>query len=314
MARSERALAAALRATCGLRPQRRFAPRELRPDPRGERACGASRGVAERGEGGCGASGWVAELTVVVLALACGGCDLAFGLDEGPEACELSSFESAASVDLINANDFSVDWDQRFAVVIRNGAAFELELPNGLPLPIDLLGLYVNDGMAMTPEGNAMLYTSLIEPPILNGALRASAGSWTAAPAVPRGTFAGTPSADVLGPRRILVKMRQLDVTVQEYEDDSGRWVTVGEPHDLVATLAPNLTPNGLTMVYSGFDEAGAPAVLGATRATTSEWFGPPTVLLAGDHHSAQLLGQCKQLYTIHYSDEMGAQLRRYDR
>jgi hypothetical protein len=226
------------------------------------------------------------------------GCDLAFGVGGDPDPCTLSAFDDAPVEELVAANDFSVDWDQTFAIVARETGAFEVSFAGG-EKPIDL-GVYVNAGFSLAPEGNALFFTAMIEPPLLQGAVRLGE-VWTTAPALPPGRFAGTPSADVFGPRRVLVTV---DGNVLEFEDDAGRWVGVGTAHPLDIARAPNLAPNGLTAVYEGAD-----GIYAMTRPTTNDWFGEPVKILAGADRSPQLLGQCKRLYTTH--DNM---LRRYQR
>jgi hypothetical protein len=247
------------------------------------------------------------------LLLLLGGCDLAFGVGGEPDPCELASFDGARTTDIIPAYSFSVDWDQRFAVVrLDNEMSVEVDLPNGTPRPIDL-GPYNNLSFSLAPEGTSLLYTSATEPPMLEGALRASPGSWKLDARVPIATYVGTPSADVFGPRRVLAKMRPLDETVQELEDENGTWVPVGDAHPLASDLAPNLTPNGLTAVFSRptLTETGVVhEIFGMTRASTDEWFGEPVKILAnGEDAHPQLLGQCQRLYTVHVGT-----MRRYDR
>lgn len=257
---------------------------------------------------------WGSRLSVrsshaaIVLALALGGCDLAFGFDTGEKPCDVTTFDSARHTDLAVAEDFSVDWDQTFAVIIQEGASFELPLPTGTPVPIDL-GIYPSGALSLTPEGNALFYTADIEPPLLQGALRKTEGSWQIAATVPRGTFAGTPSADVFGPRHLLVQLRTGDGAIQEYVDADGHWVTVGDPHPLVTESPPNLTPNGLTAVFAKVaDDQVTREIYEMSRATTAAWFGEPVKIFAGTAGHPQLLGQCRQLYTL---DE--GQVRRYD-
>lgn len=234
------------------------------------------------------------------LFLLLAGCDLVFGVGEEPGPCTLGSFDNAPADDLVEATDFSVDWDQTFAIVSRETGTFEVTFEGGLQKPIDL-GVYNNTGFALAPEGNALFYTAIIEPPLLQGALRTGDATWTPAPALPPGRFAGTPSADVFGPRRVLVTV---DGNVLEFEDNAGRWVGVGAPHRLDLLRAPNLTPDGLTAVYAAND-----GVYAMSRPNINEWFGEPVKILAASDGSPQLLGQCKRLYTTH--DNI---LRRYQR
>lgn len=237
-----------------------------------------------------------------------GGCDLVLGVEGKAEPCELGSFAAATPLDLAPAEDFSADWDMTFAVVMSGGIANEIDLVTLTMTPIEL-GPYTNIGLSLAPEGNALFYTASSEPDLLKGALRGSATQWVLGATTPRGVFAGTPSADVFGPRRLLVKERELGDEIQEYEDIAGRWTPVGMPHAVPSFHAPNLTPNGLTMVFAGTDEAGVPGIRAAQRASITEWFGPPTTLREGAFYAAQLLGECKRLYT---SD--GTTLRQYDR
>jgi hypothetical protein len=248
-----------------------------------------------------------------------GGCDLAFGVGGDPDPCELASFDSARPTEITTAFRFSVDWDQRFAVIVGNdGLNAEIELPSGTAHPIDL-GPYNPVNLSLNPEGTALLYTSATEPPQLEGALRASPGSWQPAARTPVATYTGTPSADVFGPRRMLARMHEFDhddqgqPTVQELEDQDGTWVPIGTAHPLDADVPPNLTPNGLTAVFSRatIAETGvATEIYGMTRPSTDVWFGEPVKILAnGNDQAPQLLGHCERLYTIHD----GNKLTRYD-
>jgi hypothetical protein len=246
----------------------------------------------------------------VLLLLA--GCDFVFGVNGQPEACELADFDSATGTPLVDADEFSVDWDQTFAVISQNGASFQVTLPSGTPEPIDL-GLYINLDFALAPEGDALFYTAAIEPEELRGALRGG-NTWRLDAAVPRGTFAGTPSADVFGPRRVLVRVRANDETIQEFENDDGTWVPIGEPLAVSCLAVPNLTPNGLTMVYASPGPDGNPAgVFAQSRDTVDAAFGPPVALRAGGLRVPQLCGQCQQLYAIDSAGEH-TMLVRFDR
>jgi hypothetical protein len=249
------------------------------------------------------------DLAVIVAVGSLAGCDAVFGLSGDVEPCEVGSFADVTAEDVIEAEDFSFDWDQTFGVIQTNGSMFELDPTTKALTPIEL-GPYSNVGLALTPEGNAMFYTIVVEPPELKGALRGGTADWRLDAGVPRGTFAGTPSADGFGPRRLMVKMRDgVDIAVQEYEDVNGRWTTVGTPREMSTQRAPNLTPNGLTMVYSGFTETGDAAVFAEQRESTSEAFGEPTQILSGMFLNVQLVGECARLYATD-----GTMLRRYDR
>ena len=250
----------------------------------------------------------VSRLALIGAVGSLAGCDLVFGLSGDAEPCEVASFAAATPEDVAEAEDFSFDWDETFGVIQNIGAMSELDPRAKTITPIDL-GPYSNYGLALTPEGDALFYTIVVEPLELKGALRGGAAEWHLGAGTPRGTYAGTPSADVFGPRRVMVKMRSGDTEVQEFEDVGGVWTTVGTPLAMSAQRAPNLTPNGLTMVYPGFSEAGVPAVYVAQRASTSAEFGEPTAILEGSFFNAQLVGACSRLYATD-----GTILRRYDR
>lgn len=237
------------------------------------------------------------SIAAVAIALL-GGCDLAFDIDLEPKPCELASFADAPAVTHAPADDFSVDWEMSFAVIISQGLTYELDLTTNTQTPIDL-GPYVPRGFSLAPEGSSMFYTASAEPALLKGALRPSAAEWLLDAGVPKGTYAGTPSADIYGPRRLLLKEREESTDIIELEDVEGRWTPIGEPHPIATIQAPNLTPNGLTMVWPGYNEANEPVVFAAQRPSISEWFGEPTVIRTGHTARAQLLGECKRLYVI---------------
>lgn len=236
------------------------------------------------------------RLLVLALLGSVGACDAVVGIDTDAKPCTLGSFADAMPTELAPVEDFSVDWDMTFAVVMSGGLAQELDLATRTMSSIEL-GPYNDVALSLAPEGNAMFYTAVFEPMTLKGALRGGAAQWTLDATVPRGTFAGTPSADVFGPRRMLLKVRPTDDAVIEVEDKSGVWTPVGASHPITSLHAPNLTPNGLTMVYPGIADDGMPALLAAQRKTTSEWFGAATVLRSGAFSNAQLLDECKRLY-----------------
>jgi hypothetical protein len=245
---------------------------------------------------------------MVVGIVALPGCDVVFGLTGEPGPCELAAFDESSFVDLTPGEDVSVSLDGSFAVVVSGGVASELTLPGGETVPIELA--YPALGLGLAPEGDALFYTAQVEPPALKGAVRDAAQVWILDAEVPRGTFAGTPSADIFGPRRVLVRLREVRAEVQEYEDVNGVWTPVGEIHDVAGMLAPNLTPSGLNMVYGDVELDGTEIVLAASRESTSEWFSESRVILRGSNRSPQLFGKtCDQLFV---SDD--GFIRRYGR
>ncbi len=236
----------------------------------------------------------------LLLGVLCVGCDVVFGLDGSPAPCGTTSFATAKTTQITPADEFSISWSLTFAVIVKSGWPYEIALPNGTPVDIDL-GAYDDTGMSINPEGNAVFYTAMTEPAVLHAAVRTAPGMWKDDPIVPYGTFAGTPSADEFGPKRVLVIVQGVQsAQLQEYEDDAGLWKPVGDAHAPVSDRAPNLTPNGLTMTYND----GTGAVLLATRKSTADWFGDPVAILPatdnpGDHYAPQLLDQCRQLYVV---------------
>jgi hypothetical protein len=239
-----------------------------------------------------------------VVALAGSGCDLVIGMSGDARACGNASFTGAPTT-IAQADAFSIDWDEHFALLDLTGLTTRYSFADQQQTPIDLGG-YVNASLSLSPEGDGLFFTAMIEPPTLMAAAL-DHSVWQTGKRAPKGTFAGTPSADVFGPRRVLVRLRDTLPTMQEYEDQAGIWNAVGDPHDLPALAAPNLTPNGLTMVYAGGVDN--PGIFQATRASTAEWFGDVHLVLAGDHVAPQLLGRCSNLYVID-----GDSLVRYDR
>ena len=253
------------------------------------------------------------ELAVAVVALA--GCDSVFGLTYKPKACVVPGFDGADAttiatplmVDLsppVNPDLFSVSWDETIAVVDYSGIPYEIALPGGMPVKIDL-GVYPSNRFSLAPEGDVLLYSASEEPPILQSARRSGPGAWSAGGDVPIGAYAGTPSAAEFGPPRVLVRLRDAQPEVQEYESDGTRWVAIGGTQKVDGAFGPNLTPDGLTMSY---DVAGT--TFAATRATRADWFGTAAPTSTGGHAQPQLLDSCHHLFTLDSDNNV----RRYDR
>ena len=242
------------------------------------------------------------------------GCDVVFGLDESPAPCGTASFAQAKPVDVMAAEAASVSWQRDRAVITRNEMPFVVDLPSGEPVLIDI-GPYATYSLSLAPEGTSLLFSAELEPPQLFAAVRGESNTaWRIDPNVPIGTFAGVPSADAFGPRRVVARMGP-NGPLQEYEDDSGTWKPIGDRHDYDGQFAPNLTPNGLSMVYRGMQADMTPAIFVANRANTNAWFGMPTVILAGEHSDPQLLDQCHALYVVDATDDVNSpMLRHYDR
>jgi hypothetical protein len=252
------------------------------------------------------------RVVVTALGISATGCDVAFGLTGEAEPCTFDApFDPTRFTKLADANNFSIAADRARVVLETPPLVVEQALPDGMPTTVFELANLAT--FALSPEGDALMYSTATEPPVLLGAIRKD-GGWEDGKPVPLGTFAGTPSADAFGPRRVLVKLRDSQLPVQEYEDVGGTWTPVGEPFDVDAARAPSLTPSGLTMVFVGNDFLGEspeiPAVYAASRASTSEPFGEPRMLLKDFARSPQLLGnRCEELYI-----SIDGAVRRYDR
>lgn len=227
----------------------------------------------------------------IVVAALCGGCDAVFSVGD-TQACEVAAFDHVRSTALLAADDFSIDWDEKYAVLDIGGLPYEYRF-DGMPAPIDL-GPTIPMTLALAPEASGLMWTTGGDPQLLMAAGSHDGTTWTTGTRVPKGTFAGTPSADSFGVRHLLVRLRYSEPAVQEYVDDNGVWMPTGDPHDIAGDVAPNLTPNGLTVVWSDAD-----GVHEATRDSIDTWFGKDTLVLAGAHTAPQLLGHCNTLYTI---------------
>jgi hypothetical protein len=227
----------------------------------------------------------------LLIAALCGGCDAVFSVGD-THACLVTSFDHAKPEALLTAEYFSINWDENYAVLVDGGLPYEYHF-DGMPTPIDL-GPTVQEDLALSPEGDGLFWTTAGDPFLLVGAASHDGTTWTTGTRVPRGTFAGTPSADGFGVRHVLVRLRYAQPAVQEYVDDNGIWMPTGDPHDMPGDWGPNLTPNGLTVVWDDAD-----GVHEATRTSIDSWFGQDTLVLAGAHRTPQLLGHCETLYTV---------------
>jgi hypothetical protein len=259
-----------------------------------------------------------ARSSALLLALA--GCDVVFQLDTEVRACESSPIDPATATDLAPAELASIDAAQQFAIV-RDPTLMlrQIDLASGEATAEGLeLGAYNALSLALVPEGDALFFTAAIEPPVLQGAVRDGDGWRTANDLLPTGTAAGTPSARAFGARRLLVRLVRDAADVQEFEEVEGRWRPVGSPLAMLGTDGPNLTPNGLTAVFTarspivGEDgEVTAAGIYLTSRAGIDAPFGPPSLILEGGYNSPQLLDQCKHLYAV---DDATFTLRRFAR
>jgi hypothetical protein len=237
----------------------------------------------------------------LALVVALTGCDVVFGLDDQPRACSLPGFDPNKPTDVLpEIYAYAISADQSRVVAYSAGldpvphaGMFEFALPAGTMTQIDL-GIYTPVTVALAPEGDALLYSAAIEPPLLQAAVRTGDATWSLDQPVPLATYAGTPSAAEFGPRRVLARLRDGRPDVQEYEEQGGKWVAIGASHTVSGAYAPNLTPDGLAMVFG--DVVG---IWAATRKTMDDWFGDPVTVLGGVHTRPQLVDKCRRLYVL---------------
>lgn len=269
---------------------------------------------------------------LLIAACTLGGCDLVWGLSGEPPACDLGegAFDGAERTDLMMAvEDFSVAVENDRVIGTRDAATFEIELDfGGAPVPIALgEAAFVKAGFGLAPEGDLLFFSNEVEIPELQIATRTEAG-WTVSVTreKPAGLRAGTPTALVFGARRVLVRVGEAGVVdgevvrdVQEYVEDGDRWRAVGPRQSFPGSFAPNLTPNGMTAVFTDVDEDGRAVVAIATRDSVSDAFAGRTVIYRGDPAFAIRTAQLrdddivgKQCGTLFVAE--GNQLRRYDR
>ncbi len=231
------------------------------------------------------------------------GCDLVVGLNDQPRACTIERFDQAAHVDVaplpsyasqtFEMTTFAISGDETRAVVSSGGLAYELALPAGAPVPIDL-GIYPPVTLSIAPEGDALFVSGDTEPPLLSAWQRDASGAWVPGGAAPAGVYAGTPSALEFGPARVLVRLRDSHPEVQEYELDGARWVPIGAPQPVAGGYAPNLSADGLAMTYEDRGIAYA-----ATRPTRDAWFGDAAMVDAAVEHDPLLFDHCRVFYGL---------------
>ena len=251
---------------------------------------------------------------LVVLNLA--ACDVVWGLSGEPSACELRSFDGIAEREMITDGErFTVDAAGKRSILDFSGTQFERTLDVEIDdrVQIQIGDLIATRFLSLAPEGDVLFHSRSAEPMHVEIATRTAEGSWVAVDRTPpKGAIAGVPSALEFGPRRVIVRTRQVGSGILEYEDDGSSWVPIGEETPFPGGLPPNLTPNGLTMVYVDTDpQSGQPAVFAASRDSLSDAFGEAKLLrVTAGAATAQLVGNksCDTLYV----SETGA-LRRYD-
>jgi hypothetical protein len=252
-------------------------------------------------------------LAVALIALGA-GCDLVVGLNDQPRLCSIQRFDRAAHADVaplpsydqatpLMPTSFSISGDASRAVVTFNGLPYEIALPGGAPVAIDL-GPYVPAALALAPEGDELFVSAQLEPPLLSAARRDASGTWTLDGVAPAGVYAGTPSALEFGPARILVRLRDAQPDVQEYELDGNSWVAIGAPHAVGGMYAPNLTADGLAMTFAADGVAYA-----ATRPSRDAWFGDAATIDANFERHPMLFDRCRTFYALDPDDV----IRRYD-
>jgi hypothetical protein len=231
-------------------------------------------------------------MRAVVVLLA--GCDVAFNVTGYEAKCDLQSFSNNSSPRAIaTAVDFGITEDEDLLVGVNDGSFFQMT--GTAVAPVDL-GIYPSVAFGLAPEGDRLFLSSVAdEPPRIQSEERHRDGTWEVLGHVPAGVYAGTPSALRYGPRRVLVRLSDAAVGIQEYiESDALTWVPAGPVLAIDAAFAPSLSPNALTMVYSG--DGG---VFARQRDALDEDFGDPVLLLAGDHRAPVLSPRCDSLFVV---------------
>lgn len=244
--------------------------------------------------------------------LACTGCDVVFGLegDDLPEDCTLVSFADATGAPIGPADNSSTPADEAYRIVSLDGFVHEVQ-PGDVPGPhntVDFLPPTSVLVIAVSPEGDRV-FASLFADELTRivSGRRVGTRDWELVDdAVPAGRWPGTPSASRFGAPRMIVRLSPYadehpdGAEVQEYEERDGAWHPVGERRRLRADLGVNLSPDGLTISYAGYDATGARGVFAQSRSGVDEWFRePPLLLRAGEVRAAQLSADCRRLDVI---------------
>lgn len=253
----------------------------------------------------------------VLLLVALCGCDAVFGLDDAalPECfVDADQFKGTTPQILREVEVFSFSAKRDRAIAAIGGITVETESDGANPKPIDITPTYPMVAVAVEPNHDYFMFTASIEPPTLFMAFQEN-GKWKFDPRVPKGTVAGTPSDTMSGkPVRVVVRLFQNQQLFQEYErDDDGNWVPFGGRFELDAYAGANMTQDGLSIVFDGFDEDDMPGVYVAQRGAISNSFGEPNRVLEGVHQQPQLFGTCNTLYTVD-EVEQARRLVRYTR
>ena len=247
------------------------------------------------------------RLLLLVGALCSTGCDAIFGLEDPslPRCVPKEGFDQATPratrPDSVDISVFSLTADEVRGIYDINGINVEAQR-NDEPVRIPLEPMYPMVSVGMDPLGEYVFFTASIEPMTIFQMRKDDDDKWVFDPKVPKGTFAGTPSDSKSGkPVRVVVRLFALKDVFQEYERQAdGSWIPVNDPFELAAARGANLSPDGLVIVYDGFEDG--PEERGVyvdDRDSFDETFGRGINIFAGTHQHPQLFDDCSVLYAI---------------
>jgi hypothetical protein len=246
---------------------------------------------------------------LLVGALGLFGCDTVLGLDDPSlPRCLPKKFTNARTQVLrTEIEAFSFTKDRALGVASIRGINSEVT-KDGDPMPLPLQPMYSMMSVAMEPNGDYILFTAGNEPPEILAA-RPMGDSWVFDKNVPKGYIAGTPSDRMTGdPVRVIVRLFAVTETgmkdFAEYERTAeGTWIEVNERFTIRAAAGANLTPDGLAIVYDGYEDGDDKrGVYVRQRASLDESFGgdrASELIFDGTHTFPQLFGDCTSLYTV---------------
>ena len=224
---------------------------------------------------------------------------LAHLFDQGRSACELRSFDGIDDREMVTGGErFTVDAAGTRSILDFGGTQFERSLGVEIDdrIPIQIGDVLATRFLSLAPEGDLLFHTHPAEPMRIEVATRAADGSWVAVDRTPpKGAVAGVPSALEFGPRRVIVRTRQVGSGILEYEDDGASWVPIGEEQ---------VERNGVLSNSTGFPALAFPG--GFSKPTADAPIGVPIGLeLLGPEWSEPTL------FKLAYAFEQRAQVRR---
>ena len=251
----------------------------------------------------------MARSELLLAALLCGGCDLAVGMSEDTHPCGTQTFHGQPTT-VVEAAAFSIDWDaarradrprrrpdervQPRHETTGGDRPRRLRRHRALAVPRRRWPVLHRDDRAADADGRRAAEVYLADRSARTARhVRGHAECRCVRPASRARPFARHPArrAGIRGSVRHLGRGRR-----------SARCPRLcrAEPH-------AERPDDGLRG-----DLGDTPGIFQATRATTSQAFSAPQLVLAGTHLFPQLLGRCSNLYVV--DDDGTRTLMRYDR